>query len=122
MFAQEETGDCFKDCARIVSKAIDSEREKKQNKHQQRLKKKPGKILKQPFTWPWIQHLRFNKRLCYHVNLDPAAKEFAYEPDLDIKDAHLAQKMSWKGWFLARTGGPHLFISSTKSPIALHSM
>ncbi|KAL9033976.1 MAG: hypothetical protein Q9214_007257, partial [Letrouitia sp. 1 TL-2023] len=31
-------------------------------------------------------HLRLNKRSCYYVNLDPAAEDFAYEPDLDIKD------------------------------------
>ena len=33
-----------------------------------------------------IQHLRLNKRSCYYVNLDPAAEDFVYEPDLDIKD------------------------------------
>lgn len=33
-----------------------------------------------------IEHLRHNKRSCFYVNLDPAAEEFAYEPDLDIKD------------------------------------
>lgn len=33
-----------------------------------------------------IQHLRLNKRSCYYVNLDPAAEDFAYQPDLDIKD------------------------------------
>lgn len=33
-----------------------------------------------------IQHLRLNKRSCFYVNLDPAAEEFSYEPDLDIKD------------------------------------
>ena len=33
-----------------------------------------------------IQHLRHNKRSCFYVNLDPAAEDFAYEPDLDIKD------------------------------------
>lgn len=33
-----------------------------------------------------IQHLRHNKRSCYYVNLDPAAEDFAYEPDLDIKE------------------------------------
>jgi len=30
--------------------------------------------------------LRLNKRSCFYVNLDPAAEDFAYEPDLDIKD------------------------------------
>ena len=33
-----------------------------------------------------IQHLRLNKRSCFYVNLDPAAEDFTYEPDLDIKD------------------------------------
>lgn len=33
-----------------------------------------------------IQHLRNNKRSCFYVNLDPAAEDFVYEPDLDIKD------------------------------------
>ncbi|MCJ1223551.1 ATP binding protein [Toensbergia leucococca] len=33
-----------------------------------------------------IQHLRNNKRSCFYINLDPAAEEFAYQPDLDIKD------------------------------------
>ncbi|KAK3061840.1 hypothetical protein LTR53_019625, partial [Teratosphaeriaceae sp. CCFEE 6253] len=31
-------------------------------------------------------HLRHNKRSCFYVNLDPAAEDFAYEPDLDIKE------------------------------------
>ncbi len=33
-----------------------------------------------------IQHLRVNKRSCFYVNLDPAAEDFVYEPDLDIKE------------------------------------
>lgn len=33
-----------------------------------------------------VQDLRFNKWLCSYVNLDPAAEDFAYEPDLDIKE------------------------------------
>ena len=33
-----------------------------------------------------IQHLKNNRRSCFYVNLDPAAEDFAYEPDLDIKD------------------------------------
>ncbi|KAI4145972.1 MAG: hypothetical protein LQ341_002224 [Variospora aurantia] len=32
------------------------------------------------------KHLRLNKRSCFYVNLDPAAEDFSYEPDLDIKD------------------------------------
>ena len=27
-----------------------------------------------------------NKRSCFYVNLDPAAEDFPYEPDLDIKE------------------------------------
>lgn len=30
--------------------------------------------------------MRQNKRSCYYVNLDPAAENFAFEPDLDIKE------------------------------------
>ena len=33
-----------------------------------------------------IQHLQHSRRTCFYVNLDPAADDFAYEPDLDIKD------------------------------------
>lgn len=33
-----------------------------------------------------IQHLQNNKRPCFYVNLDPAAEDFAFEPDIDIKD------------------------------------
>ena len=33
-----------------------------------------------------IQHLKASKRCCYYVNLDPAADDFAYQPDLDIRD------------------------------------
>ena len=33
-----------------------------------------------------INHLRISKRSCFYVNLDPAAEDFAYEPDLDIKE------------------------------------
>ena len=33
-----------------------------------------------------IQHLQHSRRSCFYVNLDPAADDFAYEPDLDIKD------------------------------------
>ncbi|KAH0553400.1 hypothetical protein GP486_006528 [Trichoglossum hirsutum] len=41
---------------------------------------------KTTFCTALIQHLRNNRRSCFYVNLDPAAEEFAYEPDLDIKD------------------------------------
>ena len=33
-----------------------------------------------------IQHLHHFRRACYYINLDPAASEFAYEPDIDIRD------------------------------------
>ena len=33
-----------------------------------------------------IQHLQHSRRSCFYVNLDPAAEDFAYEPDLDIKE------------------------------------
>ena len=33
-----------------------------------------------------IQYLKTNKRSCFYINLDPAAEDFAYEPDVDIKD------------------------------------
>lgn len=33
-----------------------------------------------------IQHLHHSRRSCYYVNLDPAASQFTYEPDIDIRD------------------------------------
>ena len=33
-----------------------------------------------------IQHLHHCRRSCYYINLDPAATEFAFEPDIDIRD------------------------------------
>jgi GPN-loop GTPase len=33
-----------------------------------------------------IEHLQNSRRSCFYVNLDPAASDFSYEPDLDIKD------------------------------------
>lgn len=30
--------------------------------------------------------MKANKRSCFYINLDPAAEDFAYEPDIDIKD------------------------------------
>ncbi|KAJ5939671.1 GPN-loop GTPase 3 [Penicillium verhagenii] len=33
-----------------------------------------------------IQHLQSTRRSCFYVNLDPAAENFTYEPDLDIRD------------------------------------
>lgn len=42
--------------------------------------------LQTTFCSALIQHLRLVKRSCFYINLDPAAEDFAYEPDLDIKD------------------------------------
>lgn len=33
-----------------------------------------------------IQQLRTQKRSCFYINLDPAADDFVYDPDIDIKD------------------------------------
>ncbi|KAL8649790.1 MAG: hypothetical protein Q9210_004195 [Variospora velana] len=46
----------------------------------------PAGAGKTTFCNSLIQHLRLNKRSCFYVNLDPAAEDFSYEPDLDIKD------------------------------------
>ncbi|KAL8910779.1 MAG: hypothetical protein Q9171_003958 [Xanthocarpia ochracea] len=46
----------------------------------------PAGAGKTTFCNALIQHLRLNKRSCFYVNLDPAAEDFSYEPDLDIKD------------------------------------
>ncbi|KAH7115181.1 GPN-loop GTPase [Dendryphion nanum] len=46
----------------------------------------PAGAGKSTFCTALIQHLQNNKRPCYYVNLDPAAEDFAFEPDLDIKD------------------------------------
>ncbi|KAK3671797.1 hypothetical protein LTR78_008342 [Recurvomyces mirabilis] len=46
----------------------------------------PAGAGKTTFSSALIQHLRNNKRSCYYINLDPAAEDFVYEPDLDIKD------------------------------------
>ncbi|KAF2271673.1 transcription factor Fet5 [Westerdykella ornata] len=46
----------------------------------------PAGAGKSTFCTALIQHLQNNKRPCYYVNLDPAAEEFAFEPDIDIKD------------------------------------
>ena len=37
------------------------------------------------FSTALITHLQHSRRSCYYVNLDPAADDFAFEPDLDIK-------------------------------------
>ncbi|TKA73922.1 GPN-loop GTPase 3 [Friedmanniomyces simplex] len=46
----------------------------------------PAGAGKTTFCSALIQHLRNNKRSCFYINLDPAAEDFAYEPDLDIKE------------------------------------
>ncbi|KAL6717979.1 hypothetical protein ACLMJK_004064 [Lecanora helva] len=46
----------------------------------------PAGAGKTTFCSALIQHLRLIKRSCFYVNLDPAAEDFAYEPDLDIKE------------------------------------
>ncbi|KAF4620091.1 hypothetical protein G7Y89_g14732 [Cudoniella acicularis] len=46
----------------------------------------PAGAGKTTFCSALITHLRNNRRSCFYVNLDPAAEEFAHEPDLDIKD------------------------------------
>ena len=43
-------------------------------------------IGKTTFCSALIQYLKTNKRSCFYINLDPAAEDFAYEPDVDIKD------------------------------------
>lgn len=46
----------------------------------------PAGAGKTTFCTALIQHLRNNRRSCFYINLDPAAEDFAYEPDIDIKD------------------------------------
>ncbi|KAL9052800.1 MAG: hypothetical protein Q9162_005162 [Coniocarpon cinnabarinum] len=46
----------------------------------------PAGAGKSTFCSALIQHLRHCKRSCVYVNLDPAAEDFAYEPDVDIRD------------------------------------
>jgi len=46
----------------------------------------PAGAGKTTFCSALISHLRTQRRSCFYINLDPAAEEFAYEPDLDIKD------------------------------------
>ncbi|KAK8206792.1 hypothetical protein M8818_004626 [Zalaria obscura] len=46
----------------------------------------PAGAGKTTFCSSLIQHLRNNKRSCFYINLDPAAEDFVYEPDLDIKE------------------------------------
>lgn len=46
----------------------------------------PAGAGKTTFCTAMIQHLQHSRRSCFYVNLDPAANDFAYQPDLDIKD------------------------------------
>lgn len=46
----------------------------------------PAGAGKSTFCAALIQHLRNNRRSCFYINLDPAAEEFAYEPDVDIRE------------------------------------
>lgn len=46
----------------------------------------PAGAGKTTFCSAMIQHLKNNRRSCFYVNLDPAAEDFVYEPDVDIKD------------------------------------
>ena len=46
----------------------------------------PAGAGKTTFCSALIQHLRNNRRSCFYINLDPAAEDFVYEPDVDIKD------------------------------------
>lgn len=46
----------------------------------------PAGAGKTTFCSALIQHLKSNRRSCFYVNLDPAAEEFVFQPDLDIKD------------------------------------
>lgn len=46
----------------------------------------PAGAGKTTFCSAMIQHLQHSRRSSFYVNLDPAASDFAYEPDLDIRD------------------------------------
>ncbi|EME81477.1 uncharacterized protein MYCFIDRAFT_204318 [Pseudocercospora fijiensis CIRAD86] len=46
----------------------------------------PAGAGKTTFCSAIIQHLKNNRRSCFYINLDPAAEDFMYEPDVDIKD------------------------------------
>ncbi|MCJ1352168.1 MAG: ATP binding protein [Icmadophila ericetorum] len=46
----------------------------------------PAGAGKTTFCSALIQNLKNNRRSCFYINLDPAAEDFVYEPDLDIKD------------------------------------
>lgn len=46
----------------------------------------PAGAGKTTFCSSLIEHLQNVRRSCFYVNLDPAAEEFKYEPDLDIRE------------------------------------
>ncbi|KAF7717095.1 GPN-loop GTPase [Penicillium ucsense] len=46
----------------------------------------PAGAGKTTFSNALIQHLQSTRRSCFYVNLDPAAENFAYQPDLDIRE------------------------------------
>jgi GPN-loop GTPase len=46
----------------------------------------PAGAGKTTFCSALIGHLQNNRRSCFYINLDPAADDFAFEPDIDIKD------------------------------------
>lgn len=46
----------------------------------------PAGAGKTTFCSALIQHLRNNRRSAIYVNLDPAATDFVYQPDVDIKE------------------------------------
>jgi GTPase SAR1 family protein len=46
----------------------------------------PAGAGKTTFCSAMIQHLQNSRRSCFYINLDPAAEDFAFQPDVDIKD------------------------------------
>ena len=46
----------------------------------------PAGAGKTTFCTALLTHLQHSRRSSFYVNLDPAATEFAYQPDLDIRD------------------------------------
>ncbi|KAK4906364.1 hypothetical protein LTR28_000611, partial [Elasticomyces elasticus] len=46
----------------------------------------PAGAGKTTFCSALIRHLQNSRRSCYYINLDPAADDFEFEPDIDIKD------------------------------------
>ncbi|KAJ5378945.1 GPN-loop GTPase 3 [Penicillium cosmopolitanum] len=46
----------------------------------------PAGAGKTTFSNSLIQHLQSTRRSCFYVNLDPAAENFTYQPDLDIRE------------------------------------